>query len=272
MIAASSTSTFGLAVWTFLLAIAVWIAGVARDWQRNRKIAFSTSPLMEALKNSKDAAVFEIGTIAVFALAMWGLFVVRTVYYDHTGLRYQVQLLSRANSGMVDPASRDAQITDLQNQLEMRKQMLVMGDPSFDNMRKILTTFNEYRYASKGQKCYVYITSPSPTPMISIVSEFSNSVSGCFTLSSWGSENTDAEEEVKRGMIPGKVLVHGSRDDAAANQVEAELSNILPVERSYKTLSTSFPHYQNQAPGDMVLWLQFGPDVHWNSERLGGTQ
>jgi hypothetical protein len=84
MVTASSTSTFGLGVWTFLLALAVWVAGVVKEWKRLRGTQ-AQSPFLEAVRTSKETAIYEIGTIVVVALLMWGVFVVRTVYYERMG-------------------------------------------------------------------------------------------------------------------------------------------------------------------------------------------
>lgn len=70
-------------------------------------------------------------------------------------------------------------------------------------------------------------------------------------------------------MIPGMVLVHAPRGDAGADRVEERLSGTLSLERSYKPFPDEISHYQNQGKDDLVLWLQFGPDVRWTSDHSG---
>ena len=176
----------------------------------------------------------------------------------------KVDSLGSENSHLVDPTSRDTDISDLrkqfnnaQTQLSLRKQMIVIGDPAFDNIRNILTAFQAYRIALKGQKCVVYITAPPDSERIaSLVAAFSNSVSGCFTFGPSGRGNEELDAITATGMKPGVVLIHAPRGDLAANLAEEHLSGTIPLERSYKPLTSDSPLYQDQGKGEQVLWLQ----------------
>ena len=228
---------------------------------------------------------FETVIIALFALptitfAVYGTQfaweVARIGYEDHKGLAAKVATLEGDKLRMVDPADRDSTIINLrkqlgetQSQLEIRKQMFVIGDPAFDNIRKILAAFQGYRIAAKGRRCFVYITSPVPSPIVANISELSNSVSGCFTSGLDEHVSRVASEAAKSGMISGVILIHASKGDSGADRVEEALSGILPLERSYTPFPDEIPHYQNQEKDDLVLWLQFGPDVKWTSEVQG---
>jgi hypothetical protein len=226
---------------------------------------------------SENAALAIIGVVTVVLLVYGTQFaweVAKVGYEDHATLAAKVASLKGENSRMVDPSERDSAITNLQDrlkesqtQLESRKQMIVVGDPAFDNLRKILTAFQAYRIASKGQKCVVYITAPPSSERIaSLVATFSNSVSSCFTSGPSGPGNPDLDEITKTGMKNGLVLIHAPRGELAANLVEEHLSGTIPLERSYKPLASDSPLYQDQGTGEMVLWLQFGPDVRWTSD------
>jgi len=240
------------------------------------------------IAHTKGRKALKDHMIESFALAVFGIVTVVFIVYgtqfawqvakvgyeDHKTLAAKVDSLEGEKSHMVDPMGRDSTIADLkdklresQSQLASRKKMMFIGDPVFDNTRKILTAFQSYRIMSKGQRCVVYITAPSQSSIATIFAEFSNSVSGCSTFGPSVRVNPDLDEETTSGMISGVVLIHALRGDAAANRVEEALSGTIPLERSYKPLSNAFPHYQDQGTGELVLWLQFGPDVRWTSDR-----
>ena len=84
MVAASGTTTFGLLLWTAGVALAVWIAAVVYEWN-----AIESRPrtIRMALGKSRPVAV---GGIAVFLLItfVWGVFILRTVYYERAGMRW----------------------------------------------------------------------------------------------------------------------------------------------------------------------------------------
>ncbi len=199
---------------------------------------------------------FETASLAVLAL-----FTAILVVYG-TQFAWEV-----ASVGYEDHKVLIAQFNNAQTQLSLRKQMIVIGDPAFDNIRNILTAFQAYRIALKGQKCVVYITAPPDSERIaSLVAAFSNSVSGCFTFGPSGRGNEELDAITTTGMKPGVVLIHAPRGDLAANLAEEHLSGTIPLERSYKPLTSDSPLYQDQGKGEQVLWLQFGADVRWSSD------
>jgi hypothetical protein len=233
---------------------------------------------------SETAALAIIGVVTVILLVYGTQFVWEAVavgYQEHTNLTTKVASLEAKNLQMVDPSARDKTITDLKNQLKDvqtqlmdRRQMVVIGDPAFDNISKVLTAFQAYRGTSKGQRCVVYITAPSSSDRVaSLVAAFSNSVSGCSTLGPFGSVNEELDEIAITGMKPGILLIHAAQGDLAANLVEEHMSGTIPLERSYRPIPhTSSPLYQNQGMGEAFLWLQFGPDVRWTSELYAGKK
>jgi hypothetical protein len=261
MIAASSTSTFGLGVWTFMLALAVWVAGVGREWRRFHK-AQEKSPFREAVRASKETAVYEIGTIVVVAMLVWGVFVIRTIYYLRTGMRYAYTQEIQRNK-------------DLKAQLEHREKEMDTSDPVFGNTVHLLGAFSGFRDYLHGESCVVHITAPNESMgFASMVAQFSIATSNCPTFGPDGvgfDRNPDLAHATLDGMEPNVIVFHAARDDKAANELFAQLSNLMPLKRSYDPLANAARFYQTPSGGYAhTVWLQFGPNAGWIGETRRG--
>jgi hypothetical protein len=70
--------------------------------------------------------------------------------------------------------------------------------------------------------------------MASMVAQFSNSVSGCFTFGPMdANSDPDVEKRAEAGMVPDKIVFHADRGDAAADQLFTALGNLIQLKRSY---------------------------------------
>jgi hypothetical protein len=69
----------------------------------------------------------------------------------------------------------------------------------------------------------------------------------------------DEERDTVNGMVPEIIVFHARRDDKAANELYVRLGNYLPLKRSFDVPQGSPQNF---------VWLQFGPRVKWNSQRM----
>ncbi len=73
------------------------------------------------------------------------------------------------------------------------------------------------------------------------------------------SDSPDEERDAVTGMVSGVIVFHSRRDDKAAFALFDNLSSLLPLKRSYEIPKGSPENF---------VWLQFGPNVQWNSQRI----
>jgi hypothetical protein len=149
---------------------------------------------------------------------------------------------------------------------------MVTTDPVFPNTIYLLQAFGIYRHAEKGQTCVVYLTAPPQgSSVASMVAQFTNSVSDCFTFGPMdGGIDPDVGKLASDGMIPGTIVLHAPRDNKAALELFDHLSNLLPLRRSYDMPSPDQLSRMYSVPNkghEDLVWLQFGSGVRWNSER-----
>ncbi len=73
------------------------------------------------------------------------------------------------------------------------------------------------------------------------------------------SDSPDEEREAVTDMVSGVIVFHSRRDDKAAFALFDNLSSLLPLKRSYEIPKGSPENF---------VWLQFGPNVQWNNQRI----
>ena len=180
-----------------------------------------------------------------------------TIYADHQSLVSQNVELRRRK-------------TDLESTLHKKTHSLDTTDPVFPNIIYLLEAFNVFRHANKGVPCVVRLTAPPDSlPMASMVAQFSNSVSGCYTFGPEGPGNPDLDKIAIEGMIPDAIVFHAARDDKAADELFNRLSNQIQLRRSYE-IPNEIRNYRIPEQGqEHIIWLQFGTRVKWNSELAG---
>ena len=178
----------------------------------------------------------------------------KTIYNDHLAL-----------------VALEGKNKTLSADLEWRKHSVSTTDPVFPNIIYLLQAFQIYRHAQGGAPCVVKVTAPRGrgAAMASMVAQFSSSVSGCFTF---GPDmnfdlNPDLEKQATDGMVSDAIVFHAARDDKAADQLFMHLGNQTRLVRSFRLPSK--PDYQlpPQKGRVYVVWLQFGANPKWNSER-----
>ncbi|HEX3968091.1 MAG TPA: hypothetical protein VHW70_09010 [Edaphobacter sp.] len=263
MMAAMNTGTLGFLLGVFGLAFCIWVIGFGYEWIKLKNVS-------QGLSKSVPLLLVEFAGAILFLVIVYPTFVMRTVYYTHTGFQYQVQLLSQENGHKVDPSSRDIiiagltqRLSETQAQLESRKQTLHDDDPSFQNMTKTIRAFMTWRQnIGYGAPCKMLITSPDGDDnmyMTFITMAVFGSNCGNGDLNNVGVKPQNIETETAKGMIPGVIVFHALPDAKGANQLETELANLFQVKRSY-----AIP---GDAPPD-AIWLQFGTGVEWNTEKF----
>jgi len=256
-VAAFGTTTLGFVVWTLLLTAVAWLAGIAATWVKlwRRK---TPHPFKEALSESLLPGKFLAAGIAVILLVSYTISFTHTAYEDHQSLVNRIAILHQSNA-------------ELAQQLEIRKHSMVVGDPAFVNTLYLLQAFSIYRHALDGKPCVIMVTAPrASNGMASMVAQFSNSVSGCFTFGPMDSDiDPDVEKRARDEVIPNKIVFHAYRDDKAANQLSTPLGNLIQLQRSYDLPSASERTHLYSIPTagqEDLIWLQFGTNVRWNEQ------
>jgi hypothetical protein len=264
MVAAFSTNTLGFLLGLFGVAFCIWMANVLWDWWRFRQTYTGVGGLFTALSKSIHVILAEFVGVSVFLLVCWTSFVIRTIYFDHTGLQY-ANSVQMTNSGQSSAAAAQ-EIARLRAQVEFQQNNITTQEPVFINIRDLLQAFAVFRNDLNKESCVVKITAPPQTePLASVVGNFSIATSNCPTFGPMlGDMDPDETAATMRGMIPDAIVFHAARDDKAANELFMRLSNQIKLVRSYELPSVN---YQTPAGGYVhTVWLQFGSKVKWNSE------
>jgi len=254
------TTTLGFVLWVVLLTVLLWFAGVLGTWITLRRRKTATS-FKEVLRDSLMTGLFSVGCILAIAVVSYSFFLLRTMYQDHQALVSRITACDQNN-------------IEVKEQLELRKHNMVTGDPVFVNTIYLLQAFNIYRHALNGKKCVLMITAPiesrNGSAMASMVAQFSNSVSGCFTFGPMDANgDPDVEKRAEAGMVPDKIVFHADRGNAAAEQLFTNLGNLIQLKRSYDVPpATARAHLYNipNQGDENLIWLQFGSDVKWNEQ------
>lgn len=260
MIAASSTSTFGFFCWMFGGAIAIGVAQVSYSWFAATRNNEATG-LIAAIERTWKSFLVELGALIILTILVWGVFVWRTVYYVHTGLKYEIVLARQQNQKSGE--SDNLQIREIRSELESRKHVLRNTDPSFQNMTNTIRAFMTWRRnIGYDSPCKILVTSPDGDDnmymtFITMAVFGSNCSNG--DLNNVGVKRENIEDETKKGMVPGIIVFHAPADAAGANQLENELSNLFQVKRAFTIPGDAQPN---------TIWLQFGTGVKFNSERF----
>ena len=246
MVRETGTTTLGFLVWTLAVTLFGWLANLAWKWvQLNRQK--SDRPFRTALSDSIWPGVLTAIGLGTLILLTFEGFFVRTVYDIHQSLAETNRQLVASNSSLTA-------------ELEIRKHSISTSDPVFPNTIYMLQAFNIYRHALGGAHCQIKVTAPPESgALASMIAQFSNSVSGCNTFGPMETRtNPDVEKETRDGMDPDLLILHADRGDKAADQLFMNLGNQIQMKRSY-----------DLPPGSLkgFIWLQFGPNTKWNSDR-----
>jgi hypothetical protein len=221
-----------------LLNQRIGLAGCAYEWWITRDITV-------ALSRSVRFLVFDFAGVFPFLLVALPIFGARTVYYDHTGLRWS-------------QTQNEAQIAKLQSGLTNRQHNLSTTDAVFPNMIYMFQAFREYRLGLHGQNCVIHVTAPKGTaPLASTFAQLSNPVSDCavFGPDENVDKNPDLVREATDGMVPDAIVLHAPKGDRAASQLFARLGNQIKLPPLLKKrLSTGSGLNSNKRTPISKLW------------------
>jgi hypothetical protein len=180
----------------------------------------------------------------------------------------QLKIISEKNKALANANNDlDQRYTNLQTRFELKRHSIDTTDPVFPNIIYLLQAFDIYRHARNGTPCVVMVTAtPDSAPLASVVAQFSNSVSDCYTFGPMvGNLDPDVEKQTTTGMVPNMIVFHQDRDDKAAGQLVNSLGNYLQLKVSYE-LPTKRNYSVPEKGKEKLVWLQFGTGVKWNSE------
>jgi hypothetical protein len=249
----NSTSNVGLFLGSIAVPIAAALLGVANfHWRKKQS-------WKDTFQNSVEPTVLLLIAVIFVYFGAFQYLLVRGVYNEHKVLV----------NGSVDLTM---QLDKANKEIEDRKRHIYFLDPAMGNLRSLLMDFDMYRHAQKGRPCVMWFTEPrkSHTHLSGEVIQFSHVVSDCFSFGA-PAINPDDEKDALDGMVPDAVVFHMDRNDKAARTLADNLGSLLPIQVSYEPLpKRTEPRYSlgpNAKGDETVVWLQFGTDVKWNSER-----
>ena len=218
------------------------------------QLRFNKKSHSDAIRESKD---FFQDNILTPALTLLALFIVLGVALG------PYEMHSKDVEGIAGRDSLKTQVGKLQSQLTVAQNNLSVSSPAANNLMYTLQAFREYRGAMGGFNpisCQIRLTAPADgSEIASTIAQFSIQVTNCNTFGPFPtSDNPDEERDTVTGMIPEVIVFHSHKNDKAAFTLYDNLSNLLPLKRSYEVPLGSPENY---------VWLQFGTNVKWNSQR-----
>jgi hypothetical protein len=246
LLAALSSSTLSIVVFTVIAPVLIFILAVFYQWIRLPKDRRNVVAVLRA--EASPAVILAVVTTVVVWAVLFGWSMANTVYTDHQYLVSENgQLASRMHT--------------LEDTLQTKANTLDTKDPVTVNLIYMMQAFRSYRGMLGGFNkisCQVRLTAPQDSgPIASEIAQFSIQATNCTTF---GPMDSNSDPDEKRDTIagkPGKVIFHARRDDKAAFALYDNLASLIPLERSYDVPAGNPQNY---------VWLQFGPEVKWNSE------
>ena len=226
LLAGLGTRTLGLLVFsgavpiiTLLISFFVSVA------HRRRGVDLLVSA---ALKDSIWPTIFSIAAVALVLGVMFAMYATKVIYQDHQSLVAAVVALR---------GERDAARADV----EERKHTLQFTDGAFYNMTHLISVFMAFRQAiGPDAKCMWLITSPEENPLVGVVMALAVIGSRCPNgdLQNIGIKPEHVQEESRRGMVVGKIVIHALPDTKGANGLVDDLGNLIQVQRDYTLPAT----------------------------------
>jgi hypothetical protein len=235
MTSATSTNTLGFILWTLAVAVVLWASTIGERWWKLKR-AKAASPFRQALVNSLWPGL--VGTL-VLVLVTYGFFIVRTVYDDHESLVKATVELRELNATQEDQIRNNKHFLDILQAFTVYRMRINVRD-----------------YSS----CLIKTTTPSETQSLaSMVSHLANLATQCQTYGPMDANmSPEVREETEKGMVDGIIIFHARKGDNEADELFGILGSTLPLRRSYEVPPNIPIHF---------LWLQYGMNIKWNSER-----
>jgi hypothetical protein len=259
MVAATSTSNIGLAIWTVGLAAATWIAKRLSVAFKYRNLNGSQH-LDKVFEGGFQDALTEVAGIAICVLVAWIGFFPVVIYREYATQTDSISTLTTERNS-------------LRTELDSRKNVVPLSDPAFSNIAGILGAFQSYRSGIHNKPCVIYITAPSDsTELASMVARLSSTVSGCWILGpGMGKFDPDVDEMTRDGIVPNVIVVHTERGNSAGLTLQENLSAQIQTQLSYAPPKVPRNHLYGGKEwngSEPFIWLQFGSGAKWNSERF----
>jgi hypothetical protein len=247
MMTAINSNTLGFLLLVLGVAICIWFTGFLFKWRELGNASL-------ALKESKKVILVELIGVTLFIAFCLPTFMVRTMAYDHNGMRYELQ-------------KDTEQIRSLDTELDYRKNNISTTDAVFPNLIYMMGAFRSFKNAIGSDSCVVRYTAPRETePLASVFAQFSIQTDNCPTFGpGLGDFDPDEVSDTNDGMVPDAVVFHAAKGDKAADVLFMNLGNQIRMVRSY---DLGRANYQVPSGGyKHRIWLQFGSKVKWNSEQ-----
>jgi hypothetical protein len=195
----SFRNSLGTTTWGFVAPLIVSIISIFVSLHRIKK----QHGIEAMLKHWKQDAVTALRVAFFVGLSVYGLTfvyvgIIRNIYGDHQSLVSKNQALIASDA-------------KLSANLELHRHSIVTGDPVFPNTIYLLQAFDVYRHYRKGAPCVLYVSAtPGDSGLSSVVAQFSNSASDCFTFGPFIGGNPYIDKLDADGAIPGKIVFHAA--------------------------------------------------------------
>ena len=151
-------------------------------------------------------------------------------------------------------------VPQLTVELNDRTHNIHAEDPAYWNLAKTIKAFSILRRSNPNDKCEVKMTMPrGQRHSVADIVFFGADLAGCPPEAA-GDSNADPEYERKamENAVANAVVIHMAKDFKGGLAFYDAMSELFDVRRSYEPFSGSAPN---------VIWIQFGSDVQWNSQR-----
>jgi hypothetical protein len=256
----SYTGSLGTTLLGYFAPILVVLLAFVLSARAKAKVAGWTKVLNDAWKEWRKPA--GIALLVVYGLIFSWAFV-REAWKDHRD-----SVIEKAD---LKTKLEIATVTISQLNADLRLKTLVphFRDPAFGIVAGGAQAFMKFRRAiGPDASCSILTTEPSNRigpdigdisyTIISVGVMGANCPNG--NLRNIGVKDENIELLSHKDEIPGTVVLHALPETKGIITLQDDLSVLFPIKRSY-TFPVPVTSSQN------VIWLQFGPDMKWNSER-----
>jgi hypothetical protein len=214
-------------------------------------LSFVLSMLVLRVREGHDAAKKKLRkagiSLTITAIAWFLIFVAHYLYFSPKHLYAEQKKIAD-------------RVPTLAAALDDRTHNIHPEDPAYWNLAKTIKGFTILRRSDPNGKCEVKMTIPrgQHQSVFGIVF-FAADLAGCPPEAA-GDLNGDPEYERKamEDAVANAVVIHVPKDAKGGLAFYDAMSGLLDVRRSYEPFPGSAPN---------VVWIQFGSDVEWNSQR-----
>jgi hypothetical protein len=213
------------------------------------------------LKHWKDDALIALRVTPIVTILVYGPIwfyqgLVKTVFNDHQILVAQNKKLSASDKAV-------------KSDLDWHRHNISTSDPVFPNIIYMLQAFNSFKRDMNGEPCVLYASAPKETvALASEMMQLGGLLSGCSPFGPMGADDPELDPEVVQGTVPDAIVVHAVEGEKAADNLFSTLGNQIQLKRSYRLFKHPEKRWAPQRANEHVVWLQFGKNAKWNSERF----